>query len=219
LLLNDGNGRFSIVDPATIGLPAESVTASWVDFDNDGLPDLYSVPQGLFRQRRDHTFEGTGLLALPLHKYMAAIANWADFDNDGRRDLLLASLENFSLWRWWEKFRRNSEDRFAWNLAAYRNVVDNGNHWLEVRLVGKAGNPQAIGARVTVETADGQQLQQVGLNDGSFFSQGHYRLYFGLGSHARADVIRIRWPDGQMQELKSVDGDRLQVIEQEKVEK
>jgi len=219
LLLNDGSGRFSIVDPATMGLPEESATASWVDFDNDGLPDLYAVPQGLFRQRRDHTFEATGLLAFPLHKYMAAIATWADLDNDGRRDLLLATLENFSQWRWWEKVGKNSEDRFAWNLAAYRNVVDNGNHWLEMRLVGRRGNPQAIGARVTVETTDGQQLQQVGLNDGAFFSQGHYRLYFGLGSHARVDAIRIRWPDGQVQELRDVDGDRLQVIKQEKGEK
>jgi hypothetical protein len=219
LLLNDGSGRFSIVDPATIGLPEESATASWVDFDNDGLPDLYSVPQGLFRQRRDHTFEATGLLAFPPHKYMAAIATWADLDNDGRRDLVLARLENFSQWRWWEQVGRTSEDRFAWNLAAYRNVVDNGNHWLEMRLVGRPGNPQAIGARVTVETADGQQLQQVGLNDGAFFSQGHYRLYFGLGARSRADAIRIRWPDGQVQELPGVDGDRLQVIKQEKGEK
>jgi hypothetical protein len=215
LLLNDGSGRFSIVDPATIGLPDESVTASWVDFDNDGLPDLYAVPQGLFRQRRDHTFEPTGLLTLPPHKYMAAIANWADFDNDGRRDLLLASLENFSNWRWWEKLRKDSEDRFAWNLQAYRNLAGNGNHWLQVRLVGSPGNPQAIGAAVTVRTADGQQTQQVGLNDGAFFSQGHYRLYFGLGPHARADRMEIRWPDGRVQELVDVQGDKLQVIHEE----
>jgi ASPIC and UnbV/FG-GAP-like repeat len=214
LLLNDGSGHFSIVDPATIGLPSESVTASWVDFDNDGLVDLYSVPQGLFRQRRDHTFEATGLLTLPPRKYMAAIANWADFDNDGRRDLLLALDENFSLWRWWEKLQKDSEDRFAWKLAAYRNAVTNDNHWLELRLVGKPGNPQAIGARVVLQTADGQQTQQVGLNDGAFFSQGHYRLYFGLGAHARADRLTIRWPDGQVQELKDVEGGRLQVIKQ-----
>ena len=215
LLLNDGSGHFSVVDPATVGLPEESVTAAWVDFDNDGLIDLYTLPQGLFRQRPDHTFEATGLLTLPPQKYMAAIATWADLDNDGRRDLVLAKLENFSLWRWWEKLHRNSEDRFAWDLGAYRNVVDNGNHWLQVRLVGKPGNPQAIGARVTIQSASGQQLQQVGLNDGAFFSQGHYRLYFGMGRQARADALNIRWPDGQVQELKNVEGDRLQVIEQE----
>ncbi len=81
-------------------------------------------------------------------------------------------------------------------------------------MAGKPGNPQAIGARVTLHTADGEQTQQVGLNDGAFFSQGHYRLYFGLGPHARADRITIRWADGSVQELQGVDGDRLQVIRQ-----
>ncbi len=214
LLVNDGSGRFSLVDPATLGLPAESASAAWVDYDNDGLVDLHAVPQGLFRQRSDHTFEATGLLALPPRKYMAAIVNWADFHNEGRRDLLLALNENFALWRWWQKLGKTPDDRFAWTLAAFRNLVSNGNHWLELRLVGKPGNLQAIGARVTVHTAGGRQTQQVGLNDGAFFSQGHYRLYFGLGKHPRADLMTVRWPDGQVQELRDVEGNRLQVIRQ-----
>lgn len=217
LLLNDGQGRFKIVDPKTLGLPGESVTAGWVDFDNDGRLDLYCMPQGLFRQRPDHTFETTGLLRLPEHKYMAAIANWADLTNDGRRDLVLASLQNFSQWRWWEKLiHRDSEDRFSWKVEAYRNMVGRENHWLELRLSGKPGNAQAIGARVTLQNPDGVQTQQVGLNDGAFFSQGHYRLYFGLGSHTKADLLTIRWSDGQVQELRSVLGDRLLVVEQGK---
>ena len=211
LLVNGGKGRFTIVDPPTLGLPAESATAGWVDYDNDGLVDLYAVPQGLFRQRRDHTFESTGLLALPSRKYMAAIVSWADLDNNGSRDPLIALLENFSFWTWWEKLYKTSADRFAWKLVAYRNVAS-GNHWLQARLVGKPGNPQAIGARVTLETAEGPQTQVVGLNDGAYFSQGHYRLYFGLGAQPRADTMRIRWPDGNVDEFKDVEGDRLQVI-------
>jgi len=214
LLLNDGSGHFSLVDPATLGLPGESATAGWVDYDNDGLIDLYAVPQGLFRQRPDHTFEATGLLALPPRKYMAAIVTWADLDNDGRRDALLALNENFSLWRWWEKIGKSSEDRFAWRLSAYRNVVRNDNHWLDLKLVGKAGNPQAIGAVVTLRTTAGLQTQQVGLNDGAFFSQGHYRLYFGLGTYSRANLT-IRWPNGQVQEVKDLEGGKLQLIRQD----
>ncbi len=214
LLVNDGSGRFALVDPTTLGLPAASAAAGWVDYDNDGLVDLYAVPQGLCRQRRDHRFEATGLLALPPRKYMAAIVNWADFNNDGRRDVLLALNQNFALWRWWEKLGKTSEDRFAWKFLSYRNVVSNDNHWLQLRLVGKAGNAQAIGARVIIQTPDGRQTQQVGLNDGAFFSQGHYRLYFGLGKHPRVDLMTIRWPDGEVRELKGVEGDRLQVIKQ-----
>jgi hypothetical protein len=83
-----------------------------------------------------------------------------------------------------------------------------------MRLVGRAGNRQAIGARVEIETAEGRQTQVVGLNDGAFFSQGHYRLYFGLSAQARAEAVRILWPDGQVQELRNMEGDRLQVITQ-----
>jgi hypothetical protein len=211
LLVNDGKGRFSMIDPIARGLPAESVTSAWVDFDNDGMVDLYTVPQGLFRQRRDHGFEATGLLEFPARKYMAAIVNWADLDNDGRRDLLIARLDNFSFWNWWERLYKTAADRFTWKLNGYRNV-GNANHWVEFRLAGTHGNPQAVGARVMVETPDGLQTQVVGLNDGAFFSQGHYRLYFGLGSQARADIVRIRWPEGQVQELQDVEGDRLHVV-------
>jgi hypothetical protein len=214
LLLNDGGGRFSLVDPATLGLPPASATAGWVDYDNDGMMDLYAVPQGLFRQRSDGTFEATHLLALPPGKYMAAIANWADLHNEGRRDLLLALNENFARRRWWQRRSKSSDDRFAWKLAMYRNFVTTGNHWLELRLVGKAGNPQAIGARVTIATPAGSQTQQVGLNDGAFFSQGHYRLYFGLGKHPRVDRMTIRWPDGEVENFTDVEADRLQVIRQ-----
>ena len=41
------------------------------------------------------------------------------------------------------------------------------------------------------------------------------RLYFGLGSQPRADRLEIRWPDGQVQDLTNVEGDRLQVIHEE----
>ncbi|HTS20173.1 MAG TPA: CRTAC1 family protein [Casimicrobiaceae bacterium] len=222
LLVNDGHGHFSLVDPQAIGLPSASATAGWVDFDNDGLIDLYAVPQGIYRQRPDHRFESTGLLAFPPQKYMAAIVTWADLDNDGRRDAVIALIENFALWRWWEKLYKSSEDKlagpedkFVWNLTAYRNTVANRNHWLELRLVGKPGNAQAIGARVTLQTPDGQQTQVVGLNDGAFFSQGHYRLYFGLGARARADRVTVRWPDGQVQDLGGLDGDRLQIVRQD----
>lgn len=213
LLLNDGAGNFSMVDPRTRGLPGESVTAAWVDFDNDGRVDLFAVPQGLFRQLPSHGFEATGLLAVKPDRYMAAIANWADLDNDGRRDLLLGLLENFSKWNWWERLRKTNADRFRWHIAAYRSEAGQ-NHWLALRLQGRPGNRQAIGARVTVHTAAGQQVQVVGLNDGAFFSQGHYRLYFGLGASERADSVRVAWPDGSEETFGAVEGGRMQVLTQ-----
>ena len=215
MLLVNNAGNFAMVDPVSVGLPVKGVGGNWVDYDNDGLPDYHAVPEGLYRQRKDHRFEATNLLALPAHKYMAAISNWADLDNDGARDAVIAILENPSLWRWWEKPFKSPQDVFKWSLLAYRNVGAS-NHWLEVTLKGSPGNLQAIGADVTVVTPDGSQTMEVGSSEGSFFSQGHYRLYFGLGQHATAEAVKIRWPDNSTQVLKNVHGNAMLVVEQEK---
>ena len=210
--LINNNGKYSPVEPATLGLPSESATANWVDYDNDGLPDLHTVPEGLFRQRKDHSFDTANMLVLPSRKYQAALANWADLDNDGTRDMIMALNENPSLWHWWEKPFKSDRDIFKWDIHAYRNTAGE-NHWLQIKLKGSKGNRQAIGASVTVVTPDGQQTQVVGHNDGALFSQGHYRLYFGLGSNKRVKAVKIRWPDNQQQVLEDIHGDSLLVIE------
>lgn len=211
LLVNE-KGRFAPADPPAFGLPRASLSAGWVDYDNDGRVDLHAVPQGVFRQKPDHRFEATGLLALPDDgRYRAAIASWFDLDNDGRRDVVMALSLTPDFKRWWE-FDPPKRKPDEWIVAAHRNAGP-ANHWLQVVLAGRDGNRQGIGARVTVTTPDGIQVQAVGDADGAFFSQGHYRLYFGLGRHAQADSVRIRWPDGAEQEFKDVTGDRLLTAE------
>lgn len=213
LLVNRG-GRFSLVEPATIGLPEASVAASWVDFDNDQRPDLHALPQGLFRQRDDRTFARTGMLAQPSDgQYRAAIVNWFDLDNDGRMDALIALSFDPDFKRWWQR-KPPRRPRDEWKLIAFRNVGEVG-HWLQVTLVGPPGNRDGVGARVSVVTPDGEQTREAGLADGSFFSQGHYRLYFGLGPHARAELVRVRWPDGHQQEFRDVAGDRLLTVQRQ----
>lgn len=207
-LLVNGGGHFELVDPSALGLPRASLAAGWVDYDNDGRVDLHAVPQGVFRQQADRRFEATGLLALPDDgRYRAAIVSWFDLDNDGRRDVVMALSLNPGFKRWWEL---NPPERKPdeWTVAAYRNVGPSG-HWLQLVLAGGAGNQQGIGARVTVATAEGSQTQAMGDAEGAFFSQGHYRLYFGLGRQVKADSVRIRWPDGVEQEFRDVTGDRL----------
>jgi hypothetical protein len=179
-----------------------------VDYDNDGWTDLYTVPEGLYRQTSKGRFMATGLLAVRPSLYQAAIAHWFDRDNDGRRDLLLALNENPSLWRWWQRPFRDENDPHAWSLQFWRNL-EKGNHWLQIDIADGKGNRPSIGARVTLHSGLGTQVQEVGLNDSSFFSQGHFRLYFGLGSMARAERITVRWSDGRITEVQDVAADRL----------
>ena len=213
LLQNDGNGQFTVSDPSAKGLPRESVTAVWVDCDNDGRPDLHSVPQEPFRQRRERTFAATGPLELASKRKMAAIVNWPDVDNDGRRDGVLALLDNFFLWNWREKQYKSSADRFKREPSMFRNGASE-SHWLQLRLIGKPGNRLAIGARVELAGEDRGQTQVVGLNDGAFLSQGHHRLYFGLGAATSVPAIRIIWPNGESHELRNVGVDHLVVVSQ-----
>jgi hypothetical protein len=207
LVLENHGGRFSARELGSLRLPDRSMTANWVDFDNDGLMDLHLVPQGLYRQRPDRRFDETGMLAVNRDRYRAAIANWFDLDNDGRPDLLMALDEH-------PQPDRPEKHKGRWQLVMHRNAGATGN-WLQLKLVGGAGNRQAIGARVTLATPSGQQTSEVGASEGSFFSQGHHRLYFGLGKHARAETVAIRWPDGSRQELHDVDGGRLLTVQQE----
>lgn len=210
LLVNRG-GRLEAVDPATVGLPAHSGVANWADFDNDGLPDLHLFPQGLFRQRPDHRFEATGLLAVHPQEYQAAIVNWFDMDNNGRLDALLALEQEPDFKRWWE-FGKSAGKKGSWVLSTQRNTSPAG-HWLQVRLAGGPGNRSAVGAQVTVVTPLGTLVQEVGSSEGAFYSQGHHRLHYGLGTHARVQEIRVRWSDGVLQRLHDVPADRLLVIE------
>jgi hypothetical protein len=92
-----------------------------------------------------------------------------------------------------------------------RNEPD-GNHWLQLDLAGDGGNPQAIGAWVEVEAGDRKQVNPVGHAEGSFFSQGHYRVYFGLGPEETVETVRVHWPDGRVQEIENVATDRRLVI-------
>lgn len=213
-LLSNDNGKLVPIEPRSIGLPASSTTASWVDYDNDGLTDLYTVPHGLFRQKSHLKFEATNLLTFPDGQYQAAISNWFDIDNDGHLDLMLALNKNPDYQRWWELFAEKTRPS-TWLVKTYRNKGIN-NHWLQIELKGIKGNQQGIGAQVTVATTDGGQVQEVGATDGAFFSQGHYRLYFGLGNHEKADSVTIHWSDGYQQEITEVSGDRLLVIQRDK---
>ncbi len=96
LYRNEGNSTFTDVTTfAGIVDTAEGTDAVWVDFNNDGWPDLYVVGETginhLFQNDQDGTFtdisssSGTGN-SLGVAKAVTA----ADYDNDGRLDIFVA---------------------------------------------------------------------------------------------------------------------------------
>jgi hypothetical protein len=211
MLLRNASGRLVPADLARAGLPSKSLMASWVDFDNDGHMDLHFVPQGMYRQRPDHTFVATGQLEQDAKEYKAAVVNWADFDNDGRPDVVLALARDRDFSPWWQ-FGGSKARTGDWYLAALRNVGAEG-HWLQVDLRGPSGNREGIGAVLTVKAGDVTLLQVVGASEGSFFSQGHYRSHFGLGSWSGPVDVSIRTSSGASWKFPAVQADRLHVFQ------
>ena len=218
LLLNRG-GTYEIVEPKQVGLPEKALTASWVDYDNDGLTDLHTMPGGLYRQQEDRQFKATHILESESRALGSALATWFDADNDGSRDLLTATSYHEPKYQQLYKkihrkiFRQELKSRGA-ALTLYPNIGAT-NHWLQIKLIGPPGNRQAIGAQVEVVTPDGVQLQAVGQSEGSHYSQGHYRLYFGLGQYQNVEAVKVYWSDGNLQEIKHIPSDQLLTIKRE----
>ena len=86
----------------------------------------------------------------------------------------------------------------------YRNN-GNANAWLKLKLVGSVANRSAIGAKVRVRTvisgASRWQMREITAGD---FGMNSLIAHFGLGDATNADLVRIEWPSGAVQELHDV---------------
>ena len=189
------------------------VTPGWMrawgiaalDYDNDGWVDLVAVGEtfagegriALFRNEgpdgfRDVTHE-TGLDKIMLHDPRTVIA--FDYDGDGSADLLITQN----------------------NLppVLLRNIGGNKNSWLKLALNGDPDNKTGIGTRIDVFSGVQRQTWEVAGASG-YLGQGPPEILIGLGSERQADVIRLLWPTGILQnEITVSGGARTPIAEKE----
>jgi len=78
-----------------------------------------------------------------------------------------------------------------------RNDGGNTSNWLVIRTEGVRSNRAGIGARVAVTVAGKRRILDVRGSE-SYLSGNDLRVHFGIGDHARADAVEIRWPSGQL---------------------
>ncbi len=214
--------------------------AKWLDHDNDGDLDLFSV---------------NGFISAGAGSYWYDLASWTVLGKDPADALNWPTIgdRSFSghepdrLWRndGFETFREVARevglasardgrgiavldfdddgdlDLYVANQGQpphlYENRVRTANHWLRVRLVGdpsRRTSVDAVGARVTLVAGGRRQIRE---RDGGagFAGQSDPRLHFGLAADARADLLEVRWPDGGLQVLEGVAADREVVVRQE----
>ena len=83
---------------------------------------------------------------------------------------------------------------------AFRNVGVPGRRPLSVVLRGPAGNPTGVGARVTLESADGSRETAEVYAGSGYYSQSTPTCFFGYADGAPPRRILVRWPSGAQTE-------------------
>lgn len=134
LYKNNGNGTFTQVIDAAINAEAGwSMGAVFVDYDNDGLLDLFVVnfdntPNALFKNNGDGTFSritNAGEIVTDLNaSYSCA---WGDFNNDGYMDCYVTNAYYNSVDELMMNclYRNNGDGTFSKMLEAGSIVTDN----------------------------------------------------------------------------------------------
>jgi hypothetical protein len=166
-----------------------------LDFDNDGLQDLYLSSSDypgtrgwLFHQLEGGTFEKVALSDYFDHTRSAGVAA-VDFDRDGDLDILVGHSRN----RCGGGMGSDCYERPY--VRAFENLIGGQNDWIELRLEGSGGsNRQAVGARVTIKRCGETLTRQVDGGHGQMGLQEDPVLHFGLGQMSEAEVT-IHWPD------------------------
>lgn len=205
LFLNRGNGAFvgSLLDESSTANVANApgIVGATMDYDGDGWPDVaigywgdfgspgVTRPNVLLHNLGAARFEVVTNTAISSKG--AHVENFyrVDYDNDGFLDLLVLMWAGSA-----------PHGLYRNNLAN----IGNTTHWLKVQLRGVSSSSEGIGAQIRVQAAiRGRtvwQLRQVGVQS----SFPELVMHFGLGDATKADLVRIEWPSGIVQELTNV---------------
>jgi tetratricopeptide (TPR) repeat protein len=183
--------------PETNWVRAFGVAA--IDYDNDGWVDLVAVGETkegkgevrLFRNLGADGFKDVtadvGLDKIQLKEPRAIITG--DYDGDGAADLLITQNHG--------------------PAVLLRNEGGNQNHWLRLSLKGLADNKSAIGTKVEVFAGGNRQKFEIAGSNG-YLGQNSTDIVVGLGDSKDADIVRLLWPTGVLQDEINVAGDKQQ---------
>jgi hypothetical protein len=209
---NEGDGTFTEVAAAAgVDVPGNFRSANWVDVDNDGWLDLFAVDKGnvgtgnlpdrLFRNNGDGTFQDVAPLVgvTGTSEGGGNVSAWADLDGNGFLDLFTQNGGFGGIW----PFEEGPNQLF-------RNE-GNGNHWLELDLVGTVSNRSGLGAVVRLTSGGRTQVVAAGDGRGAYDQNGN-PLHFGLGASTMVETIVISWPSGIEQTLADMPADQVLTI-------
>lgn len=135
-----------------------------------------------------------------------SVVSGIDYPEDGRA-LCLADWDHDGDLDFWLSNRTAPQLRFL------RNDTPRGGRFLALRLEGRKGNRDAIGARVEVSVPGRAVpfLRTVRAGDG-YLAQSSKELVFGLGGFTGEVQVTVRWPGGAVQVIEKVVPDARYVV-------
>ncbi len=169
------------------------------DYDNDGWVDLVAAGETkdgkgevrLFRNLGPEGFKDVttdvGLDRIHFESPRTIITG--DYDNNGTTDLLVTQNHGPAI--------------------LLRNEGANQNHWLRLSLRGLNDNKSAIGTKVEVFSGGNRQKFEIYGSNG-YLGQNSNEVVVGLGDSKQADIVRMLWPTGVLQDEIEVAGDKQQ---------
>jgi hypothetical protein len=194
----------------TISRPFTRFGTAMLDFDNDGLLDVYEAngrvgrqselfssdpyaePNLLFRGVTGPRFEevkprgGTSSLLVGTSRAAA----FGDIDNDGGIDIVVVNRDG--------------------PPYLLRNVVRGRGHWAMLRVLDEHGR-DALGAEVTM-TVGSRAIRRDVRAAYSYLASNDPRVHVGLGTQTAVRDVRVRWPDGKRERFGDAGVDRVVVL-------
>jgi enediyne biosynthesis protein E4 len=214
---NDAGKEFSDVsNPSGLAAPGWTFLkwgTGFVDFDNDGRPDVFVANGHIYPEiegkgfgqtfgQRNQLFEnlGDGRFREVREETLDRItkvsrgAAFADLDGDGRLDIVINNMDDQP------------------TLLLNRGAA--AGNWIEFKLVGRISNRDAVGARVKITAGGRDQIAEVKAGH-SYLSQSDLKVHFGLGSAKTIDAVTVQWPGGGLQKLSDVSPNQVLRIEEQ----
>ena len=213
LYRNDRDWNFSDESyPSGLALPSLPYVkwgTAFVDLDNDGWLDLFTVdghvypqvdslPSGARYREPDvlNMNEGNGDFCNASKEAGPAIMEprasrglaVGDLFNNGQMDLVVGAIDGAPM--------------------LLKNMGIAGDHWVSFELAGTKSNRLAIGARLTLKAGGMTQTAQIH-SGGSYLSQNDLRVHFGLGKATKIDSLMVQWPSGHVDTMRNLAADKF----------
>jgi len=203
LYVNSGKGfyedRTIAVGLSAASFPYTAFGTNWIDYNNDGWPDLFVVngavltiesqvragdpyplhqPNQVFRNENgkkfiDVTSQAGKDIAI---SEVSRGAAFGDIDNDGDIDVLVCNNNG--------------------PVRLFRNNTGRQNKWLGLRLVDAKTKRDMLGAGIALKRKGKPAMWRRMRTFGSYCSSNDPRVVFGLGDSEAVESIEIFWPDG-----------------------